>query len=77
MHFHNNLASSASAFWAAYLKARKTMPRAFKGIIYRLLIFFVLGSISVGVLLKHDDTTFVTAITEGVAGANVSPYVHN
>ena len=54
---------------------RKTMPRAFKGIIYRLSIFYVLGAMSVGILLRHDDPTLVEAVTEGAAGANVSPYV--
>ncbi|KAG0675188.1 hypothetical protein C6P40_001866 [Pichia californica] len=54
---------------------RKTMPRAFKGIIYRLSIFYVLGALSVGILLQHDDPTLVAAVTNGAAGANVSPYV--
>ncbi|GME77033.1 unnamed protein product [Ambrosiozyma monospora] len=54
---------------------RKTMPRAFKTIIYRLSIFYVLGALSVGIILKHDDPTLTTAIANGAAGANVSPYV--
>ncbi|GAV30692.1 hypothetical protein PMKS-004211 [Pichia membranifaciens] len=54
---------------------RKTMPRAFKGIIYRLSFFYFLGALSVGILLKHNDPTLVQAITKGAAGANVSPYV--
>lgn len=54
---------------------RKTMPRAFKGIIYRLSIFYVLGALSVGILLKHDDPALIEAVTNGAAGANVSPYV--
>ncbi|GMM29864.1 hypothetical protein DAMA08_026090 [Martiniozyma asiatica (nom. inval.)] len=54
---------------------RVVMPRAFKSIIYRLSVFYVLGSLSVGILLKHDDPTLVTAINQGSAGANVSPYV--
>lgn len=54
---------------------RKTLPRAFKGIIFRLSAFFILGSLCVGILVKHNDPTLVTAVTEGAAGANVSPYV--
>lgn len=54
---------------------RKTMPRAFKTIIYRLSFFYILGALSVGILLKHDDATLVKAVNEGAAGANVSPYV--
>ena len=54
---------------------RKTMPKAFKTIIYRLAFFYILGALSVGILLKHDDPTLVKAVAEGAAGANVSPYV--
>ncbi|ODV87391.1 hypothetical protein CANARDRAFT_26791 [[Candida] arabinofermentans NRRL YB-2248] len=54
---------------------RKVMPRAFRSIIYRLSIFYCLGALSVGIVLKHDDPTLVAAITNGAAGANVSPYV--
>lgn len=54
---------------------RKTMPRAFKTIIYRLSFFYVLGALSVGILLRHDDPVLVKAVSEGAAGANVSPYV--
>ncbi|TID29032.1 hypothetical protein CANINC_002180 [Pichia inconspicua] len=54
---------------------RKSLPRAFRSVIYRLSVFYVLGALAVGVLLKHDDPTLVKAVTEGAAGANVSPYV--
>lgn len=54
---------------------RKTLPRAFSGIIYRLSFFYIFGALSVGILLKHDDPTLVAAVTNGAAGANVSPYV--
>ncbi|KAG0675189.1 hypothetical protein C6P40_001867 [Pichia californica] len=54
---------------------RKTMPRAFKGIIFRLSLFYILGALSVGILLKHDNINLVNAVTNGAAGANVSPYV--
>lgn len=57
------------------INPRKTMPRAFKTIIYRLAFFYVLGALSVGILVKHDDPTLVKAVEEGAAGANVSPYV--
>lgn len=54
---------------------RKTLPRAFKGIIYRLSFFYVCGALSVGILLKHNDPALVAALSSGAAGANVSPYV--
>ncbi|GME87138.1 unnamed protein product [Ambrosiozyma monospora] len=54
---------------------RKTMPRAFKTIIYRLSLFYVVGALGVGIILKHDDPTLASAIANGASGANVSPYV--
>lgn len=54
---------------------RKVLPRAFKSVIFRLSVFYVLGALSVGILLKHDDPALVKAVTEGASGANVSPYV--
>lgn len=54
---------------------RKTMPRAFKTIIYRLAFFYVLGALSVGVILNREDPTLIQAVAEGAPGANVSPYV--
>lgn len=54
---------------------RKTMPRAFKTIIYRLAFFYVLGALSVGIILNRQDPTLAKAVAEGAPGANVSPYV--
>ncbi|KAG7804562.1 hypothetical protein KL944_000308 [Ogataea haglerorum] len=54
---------------------RKTMSVAFKSIIFRLIFFYVFGSLCVGIVLKHNDPTLVKAVAEGAAGANVSPYV--
>jgi amino acid transporter len=54
---------------------RKVMPRAFSSIIYRLSFFYVLGALSVGILVSHNDPALVNAVTNGAAGANVSPYV--
>lgn len=34
---------------------RKTMPRAFTSIIYRLVAFFVLGSLAVGIVVPYND----------------------
>ncbi|GMM29867.1 hypothetical protein DAMA08_026120 [Martiniozyma asiatica (nom. inval.)] len=54
---------------------RVVMPRAFKTIIYRLAFFYIVGALSVGIVLKRSDPTLITAVAEGAAGANVSPYV--
>ncbi|GMG40421.1 unnamed protein product [Ambrosiozyma monospora] len=54
---------------------RKTKPRAFKTIIYRLVsLFYVMGALSADIILKHDDPTLASAIATGASSANVSPY---
>lgn len=54
---------------------RKTMPKAYKGVFYRLTCFFVLGSLAVGILVPHNDEELNAAINEGKPGAAASPYV--
>lgn len=34
---------------------RKTMPRAFKTIMIRLIIFFIGGALAVGILVPYND----------------------
>ncbi|OWB57454.1 hypothetical protein B5S28_g3398 [[Candida] boidinii] len=54
---------------------RKVLPVAFKTVVWRLIFFFIGGALSVGVLVAYNDPTLVSAIKNGAAGANVSPYV--
>lgn len=54
---------------------RSTMPKAYKGVFYRLTFFFVLGSLAVGILVPYDDPELNAAINEGQPGAAASPYV--
>ena len=51
---------------------RRVIPRAFRTIIYRLLLFCVVGSICVGILVPYDDKR-LTGGTSSFAGG--SPYV--
>lgn len=56
---------------------RKTLPRAFKGVFFRLTTFFVLGSLAVGVLVPYNSKELVDIYLLGkpTAGAAGSPYV--
>jgi amino acid transporter len=54
---------------------RVAMPRAFKGVFYRLTSFFVLGSLAVGILVPYDDAELIAAFKLGLPGAAASPYV--
>ncbi|KAK7407833.1 hypothetical protein QQX98_010004 [Neonectria punicea] len=51
---------------------RRTVPRAFRTIVMRLLVFFIGGCLCVGILVPYDDQTLTGGSTT-YAGA--SPYV--
>lgn len=50
---------------------RRVMPRVFSRVIYRLVVFYVLGVLCVGILIPYDDP----ALTSGAKGAGSSPFV--
>lgn len=54
---------------------RYTLPRAFKSVLSRLGMFFVLGSLSVGIVVAYNDPALVGAIANAKPGAGASPYV--
>jgi len=54
---------------------RKVMPRAFNAVYSRLTVFFILGSLAVGILVPYNDEDLKTAYSTGAPGAAASPYV--
>ncbi|KAB5595356.1 General amino acid permease AGP2 [Ceratobasidium theobromae] len=54
---------------------RRIMPKAFRTVFVRLILFFVLGSLAVGILVPYNDPILNAAIKEGQPGAARSPYV--
>lgn len=54
---------------------RVVMPRAFKAVFYRLVTFFIIGALSVGIICPSDDPDLISAISNGHPGAAASPYV--
>ncbi|KAG9089259.1 hypothetical protein FRC06_001646 [Ceratobasidium sp. 370] len=54
---------------------RRIMPKAFRTVFVRLILFFVLGSLAVGILVPYNDPILNAAIAEGKPGAARSPYV--
>ena len=54
---------------------RVVMPRAFKAVFSRLMAFFVLGSLAVGINVPYDDEELAAAFRSGLPGAAASPYV--
>ncbi|KAG9077662.1 hypothetical protein FS749_010423 [Ceratobasidium sp. UAMH 11750] len=55
--------------------AMLTAPKAFRTVFVRLILFFVLGSLAVGILVPYNDPILNAAIAEGKPGAARSPYV--
>lgn len=51
---------------------RRTVPRAFKTIVTRLIIFFIGGALCVGILVPYDDDTLTNGSGSYAGG---SPYV--
>lgn len=54
---------------------RVVMPRAYKQVFGRLMAFFVLGSLAVGINVPYNDKELSDAYTNGLPGAAASPYV--
>ncbi len=48
---------------------RKTIPRAFKTIMFRLIVFFIGGAICVGILVPSNDPTLLNG-ADTYAGAS-------
>lgn len=51
------------------------MKTAFRTVYIRLMIFFVLSSLAVGILCPSNDPLLLAAIEAGTPGAGRSPYV--
>ncbi|KAF7304971.1 General amino acid permease [Mycena kentingensis (nom. inval.)] len=54
---------------------RRTLPRAFKSVFLRLTMFFVLGSLCVGIVVQYNDPNLLKALSDAQPGAGSSPYV--
>jgi amino acid transporter len=54
---------------------RKNIPKAVRRVFWRILFFYVLGSLAVGVLVASNDTHLLSAQKSGAAGAARSPWV--
>lgn len=57
------------------INPRKTLPSAFKQVFIRLSIFFIGGSLCVGVLVAYNDVKLTLTLGASKPGAGGSPYV--
>ncbi|ODV83094.1 hypothetical protein CANARDRAFT_203836 [[Candida] arabinofermentans NRRL YB-2248] len=51
------------------------LPKATKRFIYRLIFFYVMGVLTIGVIVASDDDRLMSAIDAGASGAAASPFV--
>ena len=54
---------------------RRSLPRAFYSVFYRLTTFFVVGTLCIGVVVPYSDPDLLQAISNARPGAGASPYV--
>ena len=54
---------------------RKNIPKAVRRVFWRILFFYVLGTLALGVLVPYDSPDLLGAQESGAAGANASPWV--
>lgn len=54
---------------------RRNIPKATRRFSYRLVFFYVLGSLVIGCIVSGDDPRLLGAINAGGADASASPYV--
>lgn len=54
---------------------RRNLPKATRRYIYRLLVFYVLGSLVIGVIVPYNSDRLLSAINSGASGAAASPFV--
>jgi len=54
---------------------RKNIPKAVRRVFWRILFFYVLGTLAIGVLVASDDPHLLAAQKAGAAGAARSPWV--
>lgn len=54
---------------------RKNIPKAVRRVFWRILFFYVLGSLAIGVLVASNDKSLLSAQASGAAGAAASPWV--
>lgn len=54
---------------------QRNIPKATKRFIYRLLAFYILGSLVVGVIVSYDDPKLMSAVKSCTSDAGASPFV--
>ena len=54
---------------------RRNIPKAIRRVFWRILIFYVLGSLAIGVLIPYNEARLLDAIHSDAPGGAASPWV--
>ncbi|CAR23947.1 KLTH0F04048p [Lachancea thermotolerans CBS 6340] len=54
---------------------RRNMPRVAQRFVYRLALFYVCGSLTIGIMVGYDNSRLLNAIAAGESNAAASPFV--
>lgn len=54
---------------------RRNIPKAVRRVFWRILFFYVLGSLAIGVLIPYNESRLLDAIHNGSPGGAASPWV--
>ncbi|KAL8805170.1 MAG: hypothetical protein Q9182_002152 [Xanthomendoza sp. 2 TL-2023] len=54
---------------------RHNIPKAVRRVFWRILFFYVLGSLAIGVLIPYNEPRLLGAINDGAPGGAASPWV--
>ena len=54
---------------------RKSLPKAIRRMFWRILFFYIFGSLAIGVLVPYNDPRLLMALATGAPGAASSPWV--
>lgn len=54
---------------------RRNIPKAVKRVFWRILFFYILGTLAIGVLVPYNDPDLLSAIKNNAPGAAASPWV--
>ena len=62
-------------WWLTWDDPRKNIPKAVRRVFWRILFFYVLGALAIGVLVRYNDPKLLGAQDSGAKGAAASPWV--
>lgn len=54
---------------------RRNIPKAGRRFIYRLIVFYILGTLVISVIVSSDDPDLLKAVSSGKTNAGASPFV--